>query len=101
MLEWPLNMALQWPQAEVPKLMYLSGLSKAFDYQSEVVGEYRKRTLELLRVATQESSEMARLAPLVWKIFGMDDEWAAYRQSRTVDFSSDYGQWLTRVTEKK
>ncbi len=101
MLEWPLNMALQWPQAEVPKLMYLSGLSKAFDYQSEVVGEYRKRTLELLRVATQESSEMARLAPLVWKIFGMDDELAAYRQSRTVDFSSDYGQWLTRVTEKK
>lgn len=101
MLEWPLNMALQWPQAEVPKLMYLSGLSKAFDYQSEVVGEYRKRTLELLRVATQESSEMARLAPLVWKIFGMDDELTAYRQSRTVDFSSDYGQWLTRVTEKK
>lgn len=101
MLEWPLNMALQWPQAEVPKLMYLSGLSKAFDYQSEVVGEYRKRTLELLRVATQESSEMARLAPLVWKIFGMDDELTTYRQGRAVDSSSDYGQWLTRVTEKK
>jgi hypothetical protein len=41
MLEWPLNMALQWPQAEVPKLMYISGLGKAFDYQSEVLGEYK------------------------------------------------------------
>jgi hypothetical protein len=63
MLEWPLNMALQWPQAEVPKLMYISGLGKAFDYQSEVLGEYKKRTLELLRTATQENSPAAQLAP--------------------------------------
>jgi hypothetical protein len=42
MLEWPLNMALQWPQAEVPKMMYFSGLGKAFDYQSEVLANIKR-----------------------------------------------------------
>ncbi len=100
MLEWPLNMALQWPQAEVPKLMYISGLGKAFDYQSEVLGEYKKRTLELLRTATQENSPAAQLTPLVWKIFGMQDEFSAGQQNMPAHASPAYAEWLTRVAEK-
>lgn len=100
MLEWPLNMALQWPQAEVPKLMYLSGLGKAFGYQSEVLGEYKKRSLELLRTATDAESPTAQLAPLVWKIFGMNDELSAWRQTRTADFSAAYSDWLARVEKQ-
>jgi hypothetical protein len=30
-------MALNWPTMDVPKLMYISGLGKAFDYQSDVL----------------------------------------------------------------
>lgn len=100
MLEWPLNMALQWPQAEVPKLMYLSGLGKAFEYQSEVLGEYKKRSLELLRTEENTGSPAAQLAPVVWKIFGMDDELNAYRQNMSADFTAEYVAWLARVTEK-
>lgn len=100
MLEWPLNMALQWPQAQVAKLMYFSGLGKAFDYQSDVLGEYKKRTLELLRTATQENSPAAQLAPLVWKIFGMEDEFSAYQQNVPAQSSPAYTEWLTRVAQK-
>lgn len=97
MLEWPLNMAMQWPQADVPKLMYLSGLSKASDYQSEVLAEYKKRTLALLESATGNPCE--KLAPLVWKIFGMQDELNAYRQTLPAETPADYAAWLERVTE--
>lgn len=100
MLEWPLNMALQWPQAEVPKMMYFSGLGKAFDYQSDVLDEYKTRTLELLRTAIQENSPAAQLAPLVWKIFGMEDEFSAGQQTMPAQTSPAYTAWLRRVAEK-
>lgn len=100
MLEWPLNMALQWPQAHVLKLMYFSGLGKAFDYQSEVLDEYKKRTLELLRNATQENGPAAQLAPLVWKIFGMEDEFRAHQQNVPAQVGPAYTEWLTRVAQK-
>ena len=100
MLEWPLNMALQWPQAEVPKMMYFSGLGKAFDYQSDVLGEYKTRTLELLRTAMQENSPAAQLAPVVWKIFGMEDEFSAGQQNMRAQTSPAYTAWLRRVAEK-
>lgn len=100
MLDWPLHMALQWPQVEVPKLMYLSGLGKAFDYHSEALAEYQSRTLELLREAERNNSPVARLTPLVWKIFGMNEEFAAHRQNLPADAGSAYGDWLARVAEK-
>lgn len=100
MLEWPLQMALQWPQTEIPKLMYLSGLGKAFDYRSEMLGEYQRRTLELLREAERSNSPAARLAPLVWKIFGMDEEFERHRQNLPANVSRAYTDWLARVAEK-
>ena len=40
--------------------MYISGLGKALDYQSEVLHEYKERSLELLREAEQVNSPAAR-----------------------------------------
>lgn len=100
MLDWPLNMALQWPQAEVPKLMYFSGLGKAFDYKSEVLVEYKARTLEVLRQAEAENLPAARLAPLVWKIFGMTEEFETHQRNLPADTSESYLAWLDRVQEK-
>ncbi|MCG8156752.1 tetratricopeptide repeat protein [Brenneria goodwinii] len=100
MLDWPLNMALHWPQAEVPKLMYLSGLGKAFDYQSDALAEYKERSLGLLREAEGANSAATRLAPLIWKIFAMHEEFNAHRQSLPADSSSAYLAWLARVAEK-
>lgn len=100
MLEWPLHMALQWPQTETPKLMYLSGLGKAFDYRSEILNEFQRRTLELLREAETRNGPVARLAPLAWKIFGMDDELRTHRDNLPVGTDSAYREWLERVAEK-
>lgn len=100
MLEWPLQMALQWPEIDTPKLMYLSGLGKAFDYRSGILNEFQRRTLELLREAENSNSPTARLAPLVWKIFGMDDELRAHRENLPEETESAYREWLERVGEK-
>lgn len=99
MLDWPLTMARHWPTVEVPKLMYLSSLGKAFDYQSEVLAEYQARTLQLLR-DVDAGSPTARLAPLVWKIFAMQAEFDAHRRNLPADTSTAYQDWLTRVAEK-
>ena len=100
MLEWPLQMALQWPEIDAPKLMYLSGLGKAFDYRSGILHEFQRRTLELLREAENSNGPAARLAPLVWKLFGMDDELRAHRESLPEGTDSAYREWLERVGEK-
>lgn len=97
MLDWPLNMALLWPTVEVPKLMYISGLGKAFDYQSDVLAEYKERSLELLREAERTQSPAFRLAPLVWRIFGMDEELKAYILNLPADASAELKAWAQRV----
>jgi len=99
MLDWPLNMALHWPTVEIPKLMYISGLGKALDYKSEVLPEYKERSLNLLREAEQSHSSAIQLAPLVWKMFGMTEELQAHIQSQSADVLPTYQAWLQRVSE--
>lgn len=100
MLDWPLNMALHWPSVATPKLMYLSSLAKAYDYRSDVLMEYRERTLQLLRDAEGPDSPERQLQPLVWKIFGMQEEFEAHRFSLPADASPAYRAWLERVAAK-
>lgn len=99
MLDWPLTMALHWPAAEVPKLMYISGLGKALDYQSDILVEYKERSLQLLREARQANSPAAQLAPLVWKTFNMQDELLAHIRDLPTDANPIYKTWLERVAE--
>lgn len=37
MLDWPLNILRHWPSLTAAKIIYLSGLGKAFDYHSEAL----------------------------------------------------------------
>lgn len=99
MLDWPLTMALRWPSVEVPKLMYFSGLGKALDYGSSVLPEYKERSLQLLKEAQEANSPATRLAPLVWQIFGMQDELDAHRQTLPADRTPTYEAWLERILE--
>ncbi|VBD43357.1 tetratricopeptide repeat protein [Burkholderia pseudomallei] len=99
MLDWPLTMALHWPAAEVPKLMFISGLGKALDYQSDILAEYKERTLQLLREAGRTNSMVVQLAPLVWKVFGMQDEFQAHMRNLPSDTNPAYKTWLDRVGE--
>jgi tetratricopeptide (TPR) repeat protein len=97
MLDWPLSMALQWRTVEVPKLMYLSGLGKALDYKSDVLPEYKARTLQLLREIENTNSPLNRLAPLIWKIFDMNDELTKYQHNLPANTEKAYRDWLERV----
>lgn len=99
MIEWPLRMALQWPDMHTLKLMYFSGLGKAFDYGSDVLSEFRARSLQLLKDARQKGSPAARLAPLVWSLFDMQDELEGYHQSPDADNQALYQKWLERIVE--
>jgi hypothetical protein len=75
-------------------------LGNAFDYKSEVLAEYKERSVQLLRESEQAGSPAFRLAPLVWKIFGMDEELEAYIQKLPVDTSPAYRAWLARILEQ-
>jgi tetratricopeptide (TPR) repeat protein len=97
MLDWPLNMALQWPTFEVPKLMYISSLGKALDYHSDVLPEYTARSLELLKDAQRANSPAARLASLVWRAFGMDVELLEHAGNLPADTMPAYRAWVERV----
>lgn len=99
MLDWPLNMALHWPTVEVAKLMYISGLGKAFDYQSDVLAEYKERSLQLLRELEQARSPVLRLAPLIWRVFGMQAELHAYIRDLPADTRPEHKAWLARISE--
>ena len=92
-------MALQWPTAEVPKRMYLSGLGKALDYQSDVLHEYKERSVQLLVETHRVNSPAARLAPLVWKAFGMTKEFQAHIQNQPADANPAYKIWLEKVAQ--
>ena len=99
MLDWPLNMVLHWPTVEVAKLMYISGLGKAFDYQSDVLAEYKERSLQLLRELEQARSPVLRLAPLIWRVFGMQAELHAYIRDLPADTRPEHKAWLARISE--
>jgi tetratricopeptide (TPR) repeat protein len=95
-LGWPLTMALHWPQAEVPKLMYLSGLGKAAEYGSAVLSEYRQRSLALLRQAVPDSPA-AQLAPAAWKALGMHDDPTIQSSAVASHDAPAYLAWLGRL----
>lgn len=97
LLEWPLNMALHWPAAQVPPLMYLAALAKVHARGSELLDEFRERTLQLLRDTRRHDGVVARLEPLAWKILGMDDTLRQHLEQLAADTDPAYRTWLQRV----
>ena len=101
MLEWPLGMALQDPTAQVPGLLYLSGLSKAAAYGSELLPQLRQPSLQLLLDTRPADAAFARLAPLLWKVFGMEEAWQAHLRQLPTGADGRYRAWLDRVAGQR
>lgn len=95
MLEWPLRMALRWPEYAVPKAMFLSGISHAARYGSAVVAEFDERSFALLRDMTAENSPLANLGPLLLHAFGRTEGLAAVRKNTR---DARRLAWIQRVT---
>ena len=95
MLEWPLTMTLRWPDLETANAMYLSGISHAARYRSDVLGEFEERSFALLREMRAQSSPVADLSPLVLHAFGRTDDITAKRRDT---HDARQRAWLDRVT---
>lgn len=94
MLEWPLRMALHWPEFEVAKLLYFAGLSNAARYGSTVLPEFEKRSFALLTEMKDAASPLAGLAPLLQHVFGRTQDLAEARgQTRDAQRLA----WIDRV----
>lgn len=74
LIEWPLKMALQWPELEACSIMYVANLAKACLYGSTVLTEFRRRSTDFMRDLQQRGSVAAPLWPLAWKAVGVDPE---------------------------
>lgn len=95
MLEGPLDLALLWPAADVPKLMLLSGLAKAA-CGSGVLPGFESRTLRLMQDAQRANSAVAGLEPLALQLFGLRDELARQQAPPWPGAPDAYRQWLAR-----
>ncbi|MEJ1268042.1 hypothetical protein WDV93_15085 [Pantoea ananatis] len=100
MLDWPLNILRHWPSLTAAKIYLSSGLGKAFDYHSEALPGYQTSSLELLRMESSQSSVIAGLAPLMWKIFGIEGEINSRSQPVAPEAKQRYEAWLQRIAEK-
>ncbi len=94
LIEWPLRMALQWPEQEVFKALYLSGISHAARYGSELLGEFEGRSFALLHEMGLAKSPLVDLGPLLLHAFGRADGLAAVRRD-TAD--AHRLAWIERV----
>lgn len=72
---------------------------QAGDHVADVLAEYKERSLQWLRELEQAGNPASRLAPLIWKVFGMQAELHAYRRNLPDDTSAAHKAWLERVSE--
>ncbi|MGN6324205.1 MAG: tetratricopeptide repeat protein [Dyella sp.] len=98
LIEWWLRMALSWPNAHVPPMAYLAAISNAGAYGSKLLEEFRGRTHELMKDNGRMNSPASKLAPVVWKAFGMTEELEKAALACVEEGRSDeYRQWLDRL----
>jgi len=93
-IEWPMRMALQWPEWELPRAMFYAALSHAARYQSVVLPEFEERARDLVRDMKARSSPLASLEPLALRAFGRGDAIAALK-AQTADPARL--AWIERV----
>ncbi|BCT93270.1 hypothetical protein LYSHEL_22940 [Lysobacter helvus] len=96
MIEWPLHMALEWPQSPLPALLYLAGLSQSTRSASPVLLDFEQRTLHWWAKAGGVEP-LSHLAPLVWRAFGMEELDRALAQCDATPAGDAYCDWLRRV----
>jgi len=98
LIEWWLRMALNWQRAHVPRMAYLASIANAAEYGSSLLDEFAARTRELMKDSERMNSPVYKLAPVMWKAFGMTQELEkAVLASAGQGADDAYGQWLDRI----
>lgn len=95
MIEYPLRMALHWPNHEHFRIFFLSNIGKAAGYQSDVLPEFAERALKLLG-ESKDGSVIERLKPLVLSAFGMHDSLSVCMKNAS---DAAYEDWLQALVK--
>jgi tetratricopeptide (TPR) repeat protein len=95
-LEHCLWLALQDEGAQVPKILFTSAVAKCHDLDSQVVSEFTRQALELVRGETDPECPFYRLSPLLLRVF--DPEWFHVRKAELLATANgEYRQWLQAI----
>jgi hypothetical protein len=97
MIAWPLEMARQWPDAPLPALLYLAGLSQSTRSAAPMLQSFKEPTLAWCTQASGEGTPLAELAPLVWRAFAMPKLQEALAQCEGTPEGDLHCDWLRRV----
>jgi tetratricopeptide (TPR) repeat protein len=98
LIEWWLRMALSWQHTHAPRIAYLASIANAAEYGSSLLDEFAARTRELVKESEKLNSPVFKLAPVMWKAFGMTQELENAVQACSAHGADDaYTQWLDRV----
>jgi hypothetical protein len=99
MFEWYLGTALEMEGAQVPRILFLASLNKSRGYGSDVFREYERQAVKLLKDENNRGSGFYRLSPLLFKLFGMDDEFEKRKSELLVSADAAYKTWLDGLAD--
>ncbi len=94
MLDLFLSLALQMLDAQSPRIMLLSALAQSKASGSEIYLEYRTQLLQLLKDEPDKKSPFYRLSPLLFKIYGMTEEFRQQSAELATSAEPQYRTWL-------
>lgn len=93
MLQAPLEIALAWPEVEIPALVFLGNLVKS---RREVAAEFAASAIALIDGAPTYSA-VAKLAPLVLDVLGRRSDARARAAALAPGEDPAYVDWLARL----
>jgi hypothetical protein len=92
-----LNLALNTDRSQVFKIIFLSGLSKAFGYQSDVYIEFKEQLLNIIHDDADKTSAFSKLSPLAFKIMGLNEEFESRKKELIDQYDASYRSWLENL----
>ena len=97
MFEGYLWTAAEMKDAQVPRILFLSALTKSRAYGSSVYQEYKAQALRLLDDEKSKTSQFYRLSPLLFQVFGMEKEFTERKAELARDADPLYREWVDRL----
>lgn len=95
----PLDLALLAPNNVLPKILFISALVKAYSYHSDSYQEFKDYAIKLLNENKSNESVM-RFSPLIYKIYGMNDDFAEFEKG-LAKYSESYRNWFIKIKDLK
>lgn len=99
MFECFLWTAAEMKDAQVPRILFLAGLTKSRAYGSSAYEEYKAQALRMLDEETSKASQFFRLSPLLFQVLGMEKEFNERKAELARDADPLYREWLDHLGE--